>query len=70
MKMADKCVAKIYETTDYNRFRYIEGNRKVNHAKKIVQSIQAIGRLMKPVLINERWEIIDGQGTLFVAPSC
>lgn len=62
--MADKCVAKIYETTDYNRFRYIEGNRKVNHAKKIVQSIQAIGRLMKPVLINEKWEIIDGQGTV------
>ncbi len=61
--MADKLVGKIFETKDYDRFKILEGNRPINHVKKLIVSIQSIGMLMRPVLVNEKFEIIDGQGT-------
>lgn len=60
--MADKLIGKIFETKDYDRFKILEGNRPINHVKKLIISIQEIGMLMCPVLVNERFEIIDGQG--------
>ena len=60
--MADKKVAVIYETDNYDKFKIIDGNRPIEHAKKIVESIKEIGMLWQPVLVNERFEIIDGQG--------
>lgn len=63
--MADKKVATMYETTCYSRFRFIDGNRPIDHAKKIIESIKEIGVLWQPVLVNERFEIIDGQGRFF-----
>ena len=60
--MRQKC-ATIYETDEYNAFRLLEGNRDIRHSNKIIKSIQEIGLLMSPILVNERFEIIDGQGT-------
>ena len=60
--MADKKVATIYETDNYDKFRIVDGNRPIDHAKKIIESIKEIGMLWQPVLVNERFEIIDGQG--------
>lgn len=60
--MATKKVATIYETDNYGMFKVLEGNRDITHAKKIIKSIEEIGMLMRPVLVNERFEIIDGQG--------
>lgn len=56
-------VATIYETDEYNMFRFLEGNRDINHANKIIKSIEEIGLLLSPILVNEKYEIIDGQGT-------
>lgn len=61
--MGDKCIAKIFETTYYDKFKILEGNRPINHVKMLIVSIQEIGMLMRPVLVNEKFEIIDGQGT-------
>ena len=60
--MTDKKVAIIYETDNYDKFKIIDGNRPIEHAKKIIESIKEIGMLWQPVLVNERFEIIDGQG--------
>lgn len=61
--MSDKVVANIHETMDYGKFKFVEGNRDVRHANKIIKSIQEIGLLMSPILVNERFGIIDGQGS-------
>ena len=52
----------IKSTTDYNKFRKLNGNRPVrpNHVKRIVESMQ---KQLLPTFIevNEHYEIIDGQ---------
>lgn len=53
---------KIRSTMQYSMFRFIDGNRDASHAAKIKKSIEEVGLLVCPVLINENWEIIDGQG--------
>lgn len=53
---------KICSTKNYKQFKFIDGNRDVNHAAKIKKSIEAVGFLMCPILVNEKMEIIDGQG--------
>ncbi len=60
--MGDKKIAYVYQTSDYNKFHLIDGNRPIDHAKKIIESIKEIGMLWQPILVNERFEIIDGQG--------
>ena len=53
---------KIYSTMNYGMFKFIDGNRDITHAGKIKKSIDAVGLLVCPVLVNEKFEIIDGQG--------
>lgn len=53
---------KIKSTTHYEWFKFIDGNRDTKHAAKIKKSIEAVGLLICPILCNERFEIIDGQG--------
>lgn len=60
--MADKKVTTVYQTDDYKKFKIIDGNRPIDHAKKIIESIKEIGMLWQPILVNERFEIVDGQG--------
>lgn len=60
--MSDKKIAVVYETKNYAKFKIIEGNRPIDHAKKIIESISEIGMLWQPILVNEKFEIIDGQG--------
>ena len=60
--MADKKVATVYQTDEYEKFKLVDGNRPIDHAKKIIESIKEIGMLYQPILVNERFEIIDGQG--------
>ncbi|SIS12020.1 hypothetical protein SAMN05445060_2793 [Williamsia sterculiae] len=55
---------QILNTTDYSKFKTIEGNREVDqpHVRQLAEEI-ALNDLTPyfPVLINEGWEIIDGQ---------
>ena len=60
--MADKKITSVYQTDDYSKFKLVDGNRPIDHAKKIIESIKEIGMLWQPILVNERFEIIDGQG--------
>ena len=57
-----KVVGKIYEEEDYSKFHILEGNRDINHSRKIYESIMEHGFFNVPILINENFEIIDGQG--------
>lgn len=52
----------IMETKEYSMFKQIKGNRKINKANyaKIVNSMKE-EQLVIPIVVNERYEIIDGQ---------
>lgn len=57
---------KIYETANYSDFKTMEGNRAVkdDRVNKIVESINKVGYVLSPILVNENMEVIDGQGRL------
>lgn len=58
----DCVIRKVYSTNDYSKFKVIDGNRPLNpkNIKKIKQSMSA-EKLMIPIIVNEKYEIIDGQ---------
>lgn len=58
-----KSVETIYTTTDYDGFVFTDWNRNVSNARvvKMVESIKKSGWLPNPVLVNEKFEVIDGQ---------
>lgn len=60
----DKSVNTVQKTNDYNKFKTKQGNRDLNqlHLKRLKSSIQEMDLLhANPILVNERFEIIDGQ---------
>ena len=63
MIMADLRVANVMRTNNYSKFKRLEGNRDIgNRAEKIKKRIKAVGYIMSPIVVNEKFEIIDGQG--------
>ena len=54
---------KIYTTTNYDIFVFTDWNREISNARvvKMVESITKVGWLPQPVLVNEKFEVIDGQ---------
>lgn len=58
----DKLANEIYQTTDYNRFKIMNGNRNINkqHLERIKLNILK-RYVMSPILVNEKFEIVDGQ---------
>lgn len=60
-------VVNVYSTTNYDAFKMLEGNREIlnTRVKKIRSSMeQKIVR--NPIIVNEKMEIIDGQGRFTV----
>lgn len=57
---------EIKTTKNYSMFKPLEGNREIRDRRvdKIVQSIVKIGYITSPILVNEKMEVIDGQGRL------
>lgn len=57
---------KVYITTNYSIFKRLVGNRDIPESRisKIVESIQTIGWVHNPIIVNEKMEVIDGQGRL------
>lgn len=55
-------VSQVFTTTDYSMFKSIGGNRSLNqlHAKRLKQSM-ANNYLFTVIIVNEKYEIIDGQ---------
>lgn len=58
----------VNETTDYDQFKLLKGNRTVNmlHVEKLKLSF-ARKYLLSPIIVNENFEIIDGQHRFMAA---
>lgn len=54
----------VYETKDYDAFKRLDGNRDVRCEKKIIKSIESVGYIPNPIMVNEKMEVIDGQNRL------
>jgi len=62
--LQDKEVNQVYKTKDYSKFKSKEGNRNLNelHLKRLTESVKANDLLYaNPILVNQKYEIIDGQ---------
>ena len=59
-------MTEMKRTTDYGIFNRLAGNRSVDEKRvqKIIQSIQTVGYVPNPIVVNEKMEVIDGQGRL------
>lgn len=57
---------QIYTTKDYSKFKKLEGNRDVPIARVeiIKKSIESVGYVTNPIIVNENFEVIEGQGRL------
>lgn len=56
----------VYRTNNYEQFKRLVGNRDVNpkRVRQIKKSIEEIGYIPNPIIVNENMEVIDGQGRL------
>lgn len=56
----------VYSTRDYSKFKRLIGNRDIPESRisKIIDSIQKIGWVHNPIVVNEKMEVVDGQGRL------
>ena len=59
-----KKVNEVYQTKEYNKFKLIKGNRLIKQPKlrKLEKSMTKEGWVSGSyVIVNSKWEIIDGQ---------
>lgn len=52
---------KIRVTDSYELFKQLKYNRDLDHEKQIAASIEGIGLVPIPIVVNEKMEIVDGQ---------
>jgi hypothetical protein len=59
---------RVHVTTEYSNFSFIDGNRVVNKAnlKKLLESMSE-EQLIIPIIVNEKFQIIDGQHRFIAA---
>lgn len=57
---------EIQRTNNYYMFKRLEGNRFVDPKKvnKLKKSIDEVGYISNPIIVNEKMEVIDGQHRL------
>jgi hypothetical protein len=57
-----KPINQVYQTNDYHLFKTLQGNRVVNelHVMRLKKSFEN-SYLLSPILVNEQYQIIDGQ---------
>lgn len=67
----DRKMMNVYETDNYKKFKKLLDNREVKpqRIKSIIESIQRVGYIVSPLTVNEKFEVIDGQGRLAAAES-
>lgn len=60
-------MATFYETKNYSRFKLMDANRKINknNLNNIKKSLETKGWLGGSIIVNENYEIIDGQHRFF-----
>lgn len=61
--MADKIIGHIYETFDYDKFKFYKSNRDINrpYIKAVLKPSMEQGVILKEILVNSEFYIIDGQ---------
>lgn len=61
----DEVIGQIYMTYDYGKFNLMADNRNINllHVKRLVQSFYE-KHLISPIIVNEHFQVIDGQHRL------
>lgn len=66
LRKRERKMNEIQRTNSYDMFKQLKGNRGVNpkRVKKIKDSITEIGYIPNPIIVNEKFEVIDGQGRL------
>lgn len=59
----DKVFSVVYETYDYKRFKKLDCNRTLSEERKakLLASFLA-NEILNPIVVNNKFEIIDGQG--------
>lgn len=61
----------VQSTTDYDKFTFLDTNRELTagHVQHIKDAFQEIGNMtaVQPILVNEKYEIIDGQHRFMAA---
>lgn len=59
-------VNTVYVTESYGVFKRLIGNRGVDKSRvnAIIASIKKVGYVQSPIIVNEKYEVIDGQGRL------
>jgi hypothetical protein len=57
------CDVVIHKTRDFDKFKFIDGNRKIikPHLLSLIKSIEDNGYLFGIIVVNGAFEIIDGQ---------
>ena len=54
----------VHKTNDADIFKKLTGNRDVKGVERIIKSINKVGYIINPILVNENMEVIDGQNRL------
>jgi len=70
MSYLGKKVNEVYQTKEYNKFKLIKGNRLIKQPKlrKLEKSMTKEGWVSGSyVIVNSKWEIIDGQHRVMTA---
>jgi hypothetical protein len=59
----------VYKTYDLSMFKSIDGNRVPNlqHIRRLTSSVKEYGMKCNPIIVNEKYEVIDGQHRLAAA---
>lgn len=62
----NETVAMVFMTDDLTKFKVLDGNRKIkeSHRQELIASIDKHGFIMNPIIVNENFEVIDGQTRL------
>lgn len=62
----DTKAMNVYKTDNYRKFKKLLDNREVSPQRVglISRSIQNVGYIPSPIIVNEKLEVIDGQGRL------
>lgn len=67
----DKVINYVRVTNEYSKFKKLKGNRSIDSVRvtKIRESVSKVGFVDGPIVVNEKYEVIDGQGRLEVCQS-
>ncbi len=64
----DNIINSLFETKDYDKFKFLKGNRHINTANiKTLEKSISRKYLKVPIIVNNNMEIIDGQHRFTIA---